>query len=119
FADREAADRITVKADFDETPRAGLAEVRNVASLRNTKKHITGRRGLERPLAALRPAQGELHRALEIAAFGRQPHTLVHLHRDLRAEQPLYLDRALRRQFHHGSVDVGTKGHRPLADLAQ
>ena len=112
FADREAADRVAVKADLDQAPRAGAAQVRHVAALRDAEQHVAGWRGLERALAALGPAQRELHRALDIAALRRQPHAFVHLHRDIGAEQPLHLDRALRRQFDLGAVDMRAEGHR-------
>jgi len=94
-------------------------QLRHVAALRDAEQHVSLRRGLESALAALRPAQRQLHRALDIAALGRQPDAFIHLHRDIGAEQPLHLDRTLRRQFHHGTVDVGAKGYRLLRDLAQ
>ena len=50
---------------------------------------------------------------------GRQPHAFVHLHGDVGAEQPLHLDRTLRRQFDLGAVDMRAEGHGVLADLAQ
>jgi len=60
-----------------------------------------------------------LHRPLDIAAFGRQPHALVHLHGDIRTKKPLHLDRTLRRQFDLGAVDMRTKSDRVFGDLSE
>jgi hypothetical protein len=77
------------------------------------------RSALERAPAALAPAQRQLHGAFDVAAFGRQPHAFVELHRDVRAQQPLHLDGSLRRQLMACAIDVGPKGHRAFAQLAQ
>ena len=73
LADREAADGITVKADVDQARahwRGAVPGCRRPARSRTT---CARRRGLERAFAALGPAQRQLHRALDIAAFRRQP----------------------------------------------
>src|SRR3981081_4720877 len=73
-------------------------------------------RGLERALAALAPAQRELHGAFNVAALGRQPHAFVELHGDIGAQQQLHLDRPLRRQFDLGAVDMRTERHPVFAE---
>ena len=108
-----------MEADLDQSARVDVAHLGNVAALHDAEQHVTIRRGLERPLAALRPAQRQPHRALDIVAPGRQPHALVHLHGDVGAEQPLHLDRTLRRQLDLGAVDMRAEGHGLLAYLAQ
>ena len=108
-----------MKAGLDHAARAGAAKLGNVAALRDAEQHVAVRRRLEGALAALAPAQRKLHRALDIAAFRRQPHAFVHLHGDVGAEQPLHLDRALRRQLDLGAVDMRAKRHGLLAHLAQ
>ena len=57
FADREAPDRVAVKADLDQASRAGPAQLRDVAALRDAEQHVSSRRGLEGAPAALSPAQ--------------------------------------------------------------
>ena len=69
-----------------------------------------GGRAFEGALAALGPAQRQLHGALDLAALGGQPHAFVELHGDVGAEQDLHLDRALRRQLDHRAVDMGAEG---------
>ena len=119
LADRKPADRVAVKADPDQALRACTAQFRHIAALRDAEQHVAGGRGLKRALAALRPAQRELHRTLNIAALGRQPHAFIELHGDVGTEQPLQLDRALGRQLEAQAVDVRAEGHRAFADLAQ
>ena len=119
LADRKPADGVAVKADPDQALRACTAQFRHVAALRDAEQHVALGRGLERALAALGPAQRELHRTLDIAALGRQPHAFVELHGDVGTEQPLQLDRALGRQLEAQAIDVRAEGHRVFADLAQ
>ena len=118
FAHREPADRIAVKTDVDQGLGAGLTEFGYVTALRDAEQQVSGRCGLEGPLAALRPAQRKLHGALDIAALRRQPHAFIELHGDVGAKQPLHLDRALRRQLGAGAVDMRAKGHRLFADFS-
>ncbi len=119
LADREPADGVAVKTGGDSAACAGVPQLRHVAALHDAEQHGAGRRGLERALASLAPAQRQLHRPLDVGLLRRQPHAFVHLHGDVASEQTLHLDRALRRQLDPGAVDMGAEGHRVLADLAQ
>ena len=74
---------------------------------------------LEGALAALGPAQRKIHRALDLAPLGRQPHAFVELHGDVGAEQNLHLDGALRRQCDHGAVEMGAERDALFLDFAQ
>ena len=119
LADGEAAERIAVEADSGERARARLAQVLIVAALHDAEQRLADGRLLEGALAALGPAQRQLHGALDLAPLGRQPHAFVELHGDVGAEQDLHLDGALRRQLDHGAVEMGAEGDALLLDFAQ
>ena len=76
-------------------------------------------RCLEGALAALGPAQRQLHRALDLVARRRQLEAFVELHGDVGAEQRLDLDRAFGRQLDHRAVEMRAEGDAALVDLAQ
>ena len=65
-----------------------------------------GSAAFEGALAALRPAQRQLHGAFDLGAFGRKRDAFVELHGDVGAEQDLHFDGAFRRQFDHGAVEM-------------
>ena len=100
LADRKAADGVALEI------RCRPARARSRRAARGSSPPCTmpnsalpGLRALEGALAALGPAQRQLHRALDLVARRRQPQAFVELHGDVGAEQPLDLDRALRRQL--------------------
>src|SRR5579871_3368163 len=74
---------------------------------------------LEAALAALGPAQGELHGMAGALAIGGILGALVEGHDDVGAESDLGGDRALRAEEMGGAVEVRAEGDAVLADLAQ
>ena len=119
FPDRQSAYRIAMKTDVHQRPGAGAPQFGYIATLDDAEQHVTRRRALKSAIASLGPAQRQQHRPLDIAQLRRQPHAFIHLHRDVRAEQPLHLDRPLGRELDHGAVDMRAEGHGLLAHLAQ
>ena len=77
LADREAADGVAVKADIDERARAGGAQLAARRRPGRCRTAVPAGARLERALAALRPAQRQLHRALDVARAraGRRTHS--------------------------------------------
>ena len=60
-----------------------------------------------------------MHRATDLVAFRGQLEAFVELHCNVGAQQHLDFDSAFRRELDHGSVEVRSKCHRALVDLAQ
>ena len=120
LADRKTADRVAVKSDIDERARARDPQVRDVAALHNSEQ-CASVPVIECALAALGPAQRELHRALDVGSRRRQADAFVKLHRNVGAEQTLDLDRTFGREHDRRAVDMGAEGHglfrRPCAGL--
>ena len=73
----------------------------------------------EGALRTLGPSERKAHRALGLLVRARQPHALVELHLDVRAQKALDLHRTLGREFVPRSVDMRLEGHAALAELAQ
>ena len=85
---------------------------------------IAGARGMvaaavERRAAPRRPAHRALHRRLDRRARGGERDQLVERHDDVAAEQPLDLDRPLRRHRMARAVAVRGEGDAVLGDLGQ
>jgi hypothetical protein len=104
LADRQTADGVAVEADADQPARALLPKFCAVAALHDAEQSMTGRRAFEGALAALGPAQRQLHGAIHLRHGGRQLQAFVELHDDVGAEQQLNLDRAFRRQLEGRAV---------------
>ena len=119
FADRKTANGVAVETDLGQFARACVPQFRIVAALNDSEQHASLGCSLEGAPAALGPAQRELHGALDVVAPGRQTNAFVELHRDVGAEQPLYVDRALRRQFDRCAVDVGSEGDSVFLHFSQ
>src|SRR5262249_10515816 len=77
LAASKPADRIAVKTDLDQAACAYAAQVRDIAALGNAEQEIAWRRGFERALGTLRPAQRELHRAFNIGTRRWEPKAFV------------------------------------------
>jgi hypothetical protein len=80
--------------------RAVTAQFRNVTALNDSEQHVSLRRGLERALAAFRPADRQQHRTFDIGPLSRKTHTFIQLHGDVGTQQPLHFDGTFGRQFH-------------------
>ena len=97
LANREAANRVTGKANVNERARVFEPQSGIIAALHDAEQRPPPRRTLEGALATLRPGERQPHRALDRRAFCRQLQTFVELHHDVGAEQVLHLDGALGR----------------------
>ena len=69
LADRKAADGVAVKAGIDHAARAGVAQLGHIAALRDAEQHVPEGALSNARLLRSRPAQRELHRALDVAAL--------------------------------------------------
>ncbi len=124
LADRETADRITFEIHRDQRFGRAPPQLGIRSALHDAEQRLAAggrpRRALrqEGGARALRPAQRQLHGALHLAPFRRQLDAFVELHLDVRAEQALDLDRALRRQHVPRAVEVRLKERPLLGDLA-
>ena len=118
LSDRQPSDGVAVKADLDERACARRAE-RLLRAALNDAEDRPARLFAERSLRALRPAQGEAHRALGLLGRARQLHAFVELHLDIRSEQALDLHRALGRQFVQRPIDMRLESDALLAELSE
>ena len=118
LADREAANRETVKIHVGERARALDPQRLHRAALHDAERRLP-RRAVERLARTLGPAQRQPHRALGFGVAARQPHAFVELHLYVGAEQRLNLHRALGRQHMLGAVDVRLEGDAVLIELTQ
>src|SRR6185437_6211086 len=98
-----------VKTKRGERTHAVLTQLRIVAALYDAEQRAVQCRVLEGALAALGPAQRQLHGTLELGALGRKPHAFVELHGNIGTEQDLHRDGALRRQLDLGAVEMRTE----------
>ena len=104
-------------ADLVEAVARGIDMFDCVLPTRNGRHGLAfTRRG---PVVLKNARHAEDPRPLDIRPLGRQPHAFVELHGDVGAQQPLDLDRSLRRKLDLDAVDMGAKRHGALADLAQ
>src|ERR1700722_19680435 len=105
-----------MKAHLDERLGAEQAKIFLRASLNDAEDRVA-RLLAESVLRALGPTEGEAHRALDLFVSAGQPHALVELHLNVRAEKALHLHRTLGRQLVARSVDMRLEGHPALAEL--
>jgi len=116
LADREAADRVAMKADIDE-PRALAWRSSGTSPPARCRTACSRQAPSRRRASSAPPSAATAASPLDIGALRRQTHAFVELHGDVGAEQPLHLDRALGRQFHLEPVDMRAERHRVLVDL--
>ena len=118
LTDRQSPDRVAVKVHLGESLSAEDAKIVFCAPL-NDAEYGAARLLAKGALRTLRPSERKAHRTLGLLMRARQPHALVELHLDVRAQKPLDFHRTLGRQFVPRSVDMRLEGHAALAKLAQ
>ncbi|GJE17963.1 hypothetical protein AIGOOFII_2684 [Methylobacterium marchantiae] len=118
LAHREAADGVALEVEIGERPGALHSQVGQVAAL-DDAEHRLARLLAEPDPAALGPAQGQAHGALDGAALGREAHAFVELHLDVRAEKSLDLDGAFGAHVVGRPVHMRTEGDALLVEFPQ
>src|SRR5262249_25862012 len=115
----EPTNGIPVKPDIGEDARALGPQGHIVSALDNAEQRVALWCLLERAFAALGPSERELHGATELGPLCGQAQAFIELHCDVGTQQNLNLDRALRRKFDDGPVEMRSKDHALVLDFAE
>jgi hypothetical protein len=123
LAHAHAADGVARKVHVDQRCERLLAQVLEHAALHDAEERVGVLQSREFALAALGPAQAQLHRDARLGlgrdvALGVVGRALVELHRDVAVQDGLDLHRDLGREKELVAVDGRGELHALLADLA-
>ena len=118
FTHGQPADRITIKADFNQFLRTCGTKFARYAALLNPEKRMAGTLAKCR-FGAPGPAHRQFHTIGHRLVGCRQCGAFVETHHDIAPQQRLNLHRPLRREHMFRAVDMAAKGHALLGQFAQ